>query len=309
MFRKTILASLTSLVVIVLSFSMALLLTKFHPASISVQLNPHKPITWGTIDSQNSLQSNQIVLEERTLSWKQDNAQEFSKTVNQIIRNNHVPVISLLPQLLFGEKTSNAPSELSKPVYNSIIESICRAQFDNLDTLYLQFAPQMDQKSLVRPWATDDNYSYIDMFNNFVTTCKATGNNTFKFAWSPAVEGDFMKFKPADDYIDIVGLSFYAREANPVRNPQETITPSFKNLFDPKYEAVKRLQKPVMISEMGVAGTPDFQDSWLRQAGVSINTSLYQRYLQFVIYNQNLDYKINDTTFQNFVSQAGITNL
>ena len=128
------------------------------------------------------------------------------------------------------------------------------------------------------------------MFSPINTSCSVArlrrrwGHNVF-FVWSPTGDAPNLdRYYPGDAYVDWVGLSvfncaqFRSRECNAPR--------SFDAVALKKYDRVKSYEKPTMIAELGVEGSPAQQKSWIADA---LSEAPKLRLLRMMVYFNSVD--------------------
>jgi endoglucanase len=118
------------------------------------------------------------------------------------------------------------------------------------------------------PWAAHDPAEYQQAFRHVVEIFREEGATNVRFVWSPAGNSNALDYYPGADVVDYVGVTVLEDagwDAGWGLPPQ-----SFDEIFGPRYQLLAPLGKPVIISEMGVSGTPDYQVSWLTSAAQSL---------------------------------------
>jgi cellulose synthase (UDP-forming) len=118
------------------------------------------------------------------------------------------------------------------------------------------------------PWSAQDPARYQQAFRHVVDIFREEGASNVRFVWSPAGNSNALDYYPGDDVVDYVGstvLEDAGWDADWGLAPQ-----SFDEIFGPRYRLLAPLGKPMIISEMGVSGTPDNQARWLTAAAQSL---------------------------------------
>jgi cellulose synthase (UDP-forming) len=132
--------------------------------------------------------------------------------------------------------------------------------------VFVRWGHEMELSSGRYPWQVSDGASYSNAYRHFVERCRETTGSArdVYYVWSPAGDPALKKYYPGDGYVDWIGLSLYDC---PVCN---TVAPgslrSFHAIAAEKYALVRGYQKPLMIAEMGVAGTAERQAEWVSEA-------------------------------------------
>lgn len=125
----------------------------------------------------------------------------------------------------------------------------------------VRWGHEMDIPGLY-PWSVDDSGLYKLAFRRFVSIFRSELVTNAKFVWSPAANDGFQAFYPGNDVVDYVGVTILE---DPVWDSYWGSPPkAFVDHFRPVYPKLAAFGKPVLISELGVSGTPDRQRTWLR---------------------------------------------
>jgi cellulose synthase (UDP-forming) len=118
------------------------------------------------------------------------------------------------------------------------------------------------------PWSAQDPARYQQAFRHVVEIFREEGATNVRFVWSPAGNANALDYYPGNDVVDYVGMTVLEDagwDAGWGLAPQ-----TFDEVFGPRYRLLAPLGKPMIISEMGVSGAPDYQASWLTAAGQSL---------------------------------------
>jgi hypothetical protein len=141
----------------------------------------------------------------------------------------------------------------------------------------LRFAPEMDHVTdELHPWSGRAPELYTAAWRRVHRIFADQGAGDVRFAWTPGgyfVGGRFASdaWYPGDRYVDVVGFSAYAfwgwEEQDPARRAGHTFR-SPEQLIGPRYRAVARHGKPVVLPEVGIHLHPSRtaeQAAWLRR--------------------------------------------
>ena len=281
-------------------------LVKYYPAKY-VWTTDKKEIEWGVKSNikkdslDNSFDAVSLKLETTDYDWQKSNKQ-VADQVNAITAKKRAPVVNIYPQFLFNEAIGTAAKIFNQPEYLQVMNNICLSLVSSNSSdqpIFINFAPSPDGiKAVKSPWITPDAGSYVAMYEKFTEICRqenADNKQLFVFVWSPAVLGDFRQYKPLDKSFDIIGLNVYSDERDPsTPNSVATLNYSFKNVFDPQYDSIKSMRRNVMVF-MGVSGREAYKNEWVSKALTNITDLNIQRYLKFVVYD-NEPRLIIDTT-------------
>ena len=134
--------------------------------------------------------------------------------------------------------------------------------------LLLRWGHEMDLSGLY-PWSSNHPELYQQAYRHVVDVFRQEGASNVRWVWSPAGNAGLEAFYPGDDVVDYVGVTILGDpgwDANFALPPQ-----SFTELLEPKYSRLAIYQKPIIVAELGVSGTPERQALWLEEAARSVD--------------------------------------
>jgi beta-mannanase len=163
-----------------------------------------------------------------------------------------------------------APGQ-SSAVLDQVVEGASDEQLRQLADVVRDSAPQpvlirwgheMDLQILY-PWASGNSELYRAAFRHVVDVFRSEGANNARWVWSPAGEPNALDFYPGDDVVDYVGLTVLgdATWDADFGLPRRSLA----GLLRPRYAVVQPIEKPMIIAELGVSGTPADQVAWLAE--------------------------------------------
>ncbi len=157
----------------------------------------------------------------------------------------------LLPDVLHGKYD---------PIFAVLHDILSSVQ----STLYVSWGHEMDQDLVERyPWSGQDPQVFCQAFRYAMDHLGVSANDNLKSVWTGVLKTGSMKYWPGHEWIDYIGLPVYSfpeweqRHIGYIR--------SFSEIFEEKYRIVQDLGKPIIISELGVCGSDEFKNYWLRQ--------------------------------------------
>ena len=238
---------------------------------------PKKKLDFGVIDAKEEFNKAQnINLESVKFGWNTTKEKIYEFLI-AIYDKKRIPVVTVEPEFSFNEDKNSNIRALNQTRYDQVMINFCISLNIDNKQLYINFAPSPNnQRDNI--WSTSDAGGYLFLYEKFVDNCKAVSKN-YSYIWTPDPAGDFLKYKPVEEKYDIVGLTVYSDEV------VDKLEYTFNNLFDPKYELLKSLKKNIMITQLGSAGTLEYQTKWMNNALVAIKNPNTQRYLRYVIYD------------------------
>jgi endoglucanase len=170
----------------------------------------------------------------------------------------------------------------------------------------LRWGHEMDLPNLY-PWSIDDPVLFRAAYRHVVDVFREIGADNARWVWSPAGTERMLDFYPGDDVVDYVGLTILGDATWDSLNglpPQ-----SFAQILKPRYRLLQPLDKPMILAEVGVSGSPDRQSAWLADARASIGDfSTIQAIVYFNAVNApnnhrltQPDWRLRPATFDRFV--------
>ncbi|MBC7471782.1 MAG: hypothetical protein H7196_00750 [candidate division SR1 bacterium] len=272
-----------SVFIITIVFIGFLYMVKTQPAkNIDVPI-PKKNVQFGIIDGLGLYDNDKnITIENRFVTWKKDDVSDIKKAFEETSKKNRSTILTLEPWGFSNESRIELLPAIIKGEYASTIVAICKEIDLQSTPVYLRWGHEMDLYPGSRyNWAQPEPQPYITAFQYVTNLCRKQTKNV-KMLWSPGGKAGFTAFYPGDDYVDAIGFSIFSYEAFEMKNSKRNF--NFIDLFDYRYNQVKNYRKEVIIAEMGVAGTDEYKENWIKLAMTRINNPEIQRYLKYVVY-------------------------
>jgi endoglucanase len=250
-------------------------------------ITPQKTIEWGIVDSRAEFEDAKEISHENIFeAWDEKGIARMKTRLDTISKLNRSAIVTVEPW----------PATEQGFLYNKILEGNYDANIKEICTIFdsqprpvkFRFAHEMDLIGTSRyPWTDNDHNTFKLMFRYVVNLCRKQTKN-IQTVWAPGGRDvGFTRYYPGDEFVDIIGFSVFSYEDFELKMAKKTF--SFVDLFDSKYNAVKEFQKPVMIAEMGVSGSPEYRKQWIETALKRIKSADYQRYLKYVVYLNEKD--------------------
>jgi cellulose synthase (UDP-forming) len=214
-------------------------------------------------------------------SWS-NNVSPLHTQVKNSIDKKRIPVITIEPWPLQEYNDTHVLASTAQGRYNHVIDTTC-SDLKTFDTdIIIRWGHEMEINSTRYPWSKGNTQEYINAYRVFVTRCKTydTHNHLF-FMWSPSGEAGSELYWPGKDFVDIIGVSVYSFDKWDEQNSGHKRT--FEEIFAGKYNRLKKFGKPIMIAEMGVNGTSDYQQQWLQAMRVA--APHYSKLLGYIYFN------------------------
>ena len=230
------------------------------------------PIAFGVYDPfQDFSRTHNVDIEHHFVPWRRDQADELKTALEEAIQNQRIPMISLEPW----------PWNWNGMTDETLLTDVIEGRYDEtlIRALYTikEYAPQevimrwghemeiVDQY----PWSKSDYAAYIAAYRHIVALSHSLQIENISWLWSPAGNRNSIHYWPGEEYVDYIGISIYAI---PEWHPQElNELPSFELVLQQKYWLSELYKKPLILSEVGVAGTAEEKEAWLEEAVAALS--------------------------------------
>lgn len=203
-------------------------------------------------------------LEQLFCSWINTDTAALRHKIQGIFSDQRIPVLTIEPWNGPHDKKSLL-DDILKGKYDENINKIIKTLALFPGKYYLSWGHEMDQDLTTRyPWSGTEPGSYIKAYRYVTDKFRKNLKNKISWIWSPVGKQGCEKYWPGADYVDYIGMPVYSYPAwdkqfyGHIR--------SFKSWYEEKYGLVKQFNKPVIIVELGVTGSPDYQTFWLQEA-------------------------------------------
>ncbi len=258
--RRRVRQWLVAIATVVVIISGAAVSTMVTATSVNqVSLGAYDP-------AQAFLTTEAVTIDHHFVTWRLDNTAELEIALNQATQSQRFPLITL----------ESWPWNWNNMTAETLLWDIAAGKYDTTLTQVFQtiqqYAPQTvllrwgHEMEIVNqyPWSKSEANDYIAAYRHIVDLSRVLGIKNILWLWSPAGNKNADDYWPGEDYVDYVGVSIYAiKEWNP-HNPNRL--PSFKQLMSQKYWLSRRYNRPLIVAEVGVAGSLPEKEEWIAQA-------------------------------------------
>ncbi|WP_419581093.1 glycoside hydrolase family 26 protein [Stieleria magnilauensis] len=149
--------------------------------------------------------------------------------------------------------------------YDETLNDLARI-LDSLNgPVYVSWGHEMDQDLTERyPWSGSDPDRFVGAYQHVVNFLRRHANTELRFIWAGVLKEGSLRYWPGNEYADYVGMPVYSYP----RWDQKTygFIRDFRTTFEEKAKVVEELDVPLLITELGVSGSSDFEAFWLHQA-------------------------------------------
>lgn len=175
--------------------------------------------------------------------------------------------------------------------FTQLAEDMKAWQNQNGQPIWLRFMHEMNGNWY--SWAIGDskantNKSYISAYQRVVTIFRNAGASNVKWIYSVNAENfgkgsSFTGAYPGDAYVDYVAADGY----NWGTSRSYTSWKTFRQIFDPSYAELSKINKPFMITEWASTEAGGDKAAWIKDAYAQIRSGAYGKLMAAVWFNGN----------------------
>jgi endoglucanase len=248
-----------------------------------------EPVKLGVYDIPRTFDNiNTVSYEETWCFWDKYNADRknrrgstsLSVQLKAMVAKGRTPLVTIEPWSVasIGTADSLLP-DITAGKYDLLIKALAK-DINSVGTpCYIRWAPEMEFTASEYPWAHQAPSDYIAAYRHFVARFRKTAPKSV-MVWSPVGNDGLQAYYPGKDVVDYVGFSLYevpAASTTWFGHPM-----SFDQWMQNKYPRLVQFNKPLILTEFGVADTPENQKKWLLDAfGATVNYPLLQVLVYF----------------------------
>jgi len=243
--------------------------TAFQKELTTDTIKKLKSIEFGIYDPENHFSSDSIFhMQQIFISWVNYDRNKLLALALSLKKRNIRPFINIEPWPL-DERKDELLSDILQSKYDSILDELCVVLNKVESKLYISWGHEMDQDLISRyPWSASEPEKYINSYRYVVDYLNKQVKNEISWVWSPVVKKGCKQYWPGTEYADFIGMPIYSFPD--WDKSYYGYIRDFSTTFNEKYNIIKSLDKPVIITEMGVTGSFDFQEFWLRDAFIKM---------------------------------------
>ena len=234
-------------------------------------------VAFGTFHQGSALEVGGAIRHE-FVDFRRGSTARLASAVRVAAANGQVALLTWEPKVAGDPAASrNLLSAVAAGRRDSYVTRVATALARAEQPVVLRFAPEMDHVTdELHPWAGRSPELYKAAWRRVHGIFEEQGADNVDLAWTPGgyFVGDRFasdEWYPGDRFVDVVGFSAYAfwgwEEQDPARRAHHTFR-SPQELIGPRYRALSRHGKPVILPEVGIHLHPSQsaqQATWLRQ--------------------------------------------
>lgn len=229
-----------------------------------------RPLTFGAYDPTGELADHQnLMIQHIYVSWVQFEEKELREQIASIESAGRQFLLTIEPWPEIDAKDSLLV-DITQGKYDEQIRQLSSILSETSGTNYVSWGHEMDQELTERyPWSGKDPLEFIAAYRYVADRIKAAAGPNLKWLWVGVLKDTSAKYWPGDEYVDFIGLPIYSFPAW----DQKTygFIRDFRTTFEEKQSFVADLNKPLMITELGISGSGDFENFWLHQAFLALD--------------------------------------
>lgn len=203
------------------------------------------------------------------MSWSDFESETLKTEMQSLCREGFEILLTIEPWPKAGLDTPLLPSIVAGH-YDDVIDEIVTMLRGVPGRIYISWGHEMDQDLTQRyPWSGQDPQHFVAAYRHFVNRIRSQLDTMPKWVWAGVLKDGSLEYWPGEDFVDVIGLPIYSfpewdrKTYGFIRDFQTTCSE--------KHRIVAGLGKPLMITEMGVSGSDDFESFWLHQAFSSLH--------------------------------------
>lgn len=229
-----------------------------------------RPLQFGVYDPGDVFAEDKVLtIRHIYISWVAFEPELLGKQLRQLCAASYTPLLTMEPWP-HTDAAGELLSAITNGEYDEAIDDIASALEAVEGPLYLCWGHEMDQDLTARyPWSGRDPSQYVTAYRYVVDRLRRDGDARWKWVWAGVLKSGSLRYYPGDAYVDVIGMPIYSFPQWDQRT--YGFVRDFRETYEEKRAIVKTLNKPLLITEMGVTGSPDFEAFWLRQAFLSLD--------------------------------------
>lgn len=246
--------------------------TNGHPDSTSNKAGEemvHQKLRFGVYDPSGVFAGDRnLKLRHIFVSWTAFDRKELAEALISLERQEFDILLTIEPWPKPGVEGPLLP-EIARGHYDNIVDDLADILRKLTGPVYIAWGHEMDQDMTERyPWSGADPAQYIAAYRHVVDRLRSRVDTQLYCVWAGVLKASSLRYWPGEEYADFVGMPVYSF---PMWDQQTYgFIRDFRTTFEEKREIVAGLNKPLMITELGVSGSADFESFWLHQAFVAL---------------------------------------
>ena len=203
------------------------------------------------------------------ISWVNFDAELLSEKLREFEIQGFEPMITIEPWQKNDSTTPLLPA-ITNGDYDDTIDRVALAIGVLTKPAFLIWGHEMDQDITIRyPWSSCSPKEYVKAYRYVADRIRKQVTVKHQWVWTGVMKEGSCEFWPGDSYADFIGMPIYSFPS------WDQMTygyiRDFNSTFSDKKRFVAELGKPIIITELGVNGSDDFESFWLHQAFIGLD--------------------------------------
>ena len=202
----------------------------------------------------NDYQIDKMKIQHYFTTWNDKELDQTRNQINMLNLSGKQALLTVEPWPEYGEWNSRELflTNIVEGRYTNHIARLCTYIQSNFNrNIILRWGHEMELTDVsIYPWVSKDNNLFIQAYKKWVDTCKQYTNKV-SFMWSPSGNNGNEKYYPGDNYVDIIGFSWYSYPAYEWYSYNTIL--DFGTIMDWKYNKLKQYNRPIIAAEFGMA--------------------------------------------------------
>lgn len=204
------------------------------------------------------------------ISWVNFDSEHLTDTLRELETQGYEPLLTIEPWQRDGSNAPLLPS-IANGDYDDVIDRVAQSLRVLEKPAILAWGHEMDQDLTVRyPWSGRPPQEYVRAYQYVVDRIRKQMRTKHKWVWTGVMKEGTNQYWPGDSYADFIGMPIYSFPA--WDQTAYGYIRDFKATFGDKRRFVADLGKPIIITELGVNGSDDFERFWLHQAFIGLDS-------------------------------------
>ena len=228
------------------------------------------PLRFGIYDPEKKFESDSnLKIKHLYISWVNFDVEQLSTRLEELEHKGFEPLLTIEPWKKDGSATLLLTA-ISNGEYDEQIDQVIRAMSVLKRPALISWGHEMDQDITVRyPWSNSPAEQYIGAYRYVVDRMRNKLTVPHKWVWTGVMKESTRSYWPGASYVDFIGMPIYSFP--PWDLETYGYIRDFKATFNDKKRFVSEFGKPIIITELGVNGSDDFERFWLQQAFVDLD--------------------------------------
>lgn len=203
------------------------------------------------------------------VSWADFDSAQLKKTLCDFEKREIEPLVTIEPWPIDGFEGPLLEG-IAVGRYDSQIDCLADALNATTRPLMLAWGHEMDQDIATRyPWSGKAPEEYIRAYRYVVERMRTKLQSRARWVWAGVLKQGSTDYWPGDDCVDFIGMPIYSFPGWDTAN--YGYIRHFRKTVEEKIDVVRKFNKPLIITELGVNGSDDFESFWMHQAFLSLD--------------------------------------